>query len=65
MSMTDITLVKRKPHKPHWYFQWLGSCPVCGRNAGGKERRYTPKPTAWSARYEEMSSQEAYCGCLY
>jgi hypothetical protein len=57
-----MKLKRRKRAK--WYMQYIGECPVCGRNAGWKEARYT-RPPAKIKRYEYLPDQVTFDGCIY
>lgn len=48
----------------HWYMHFIGECPVCGRTACYRERRYRPKPKNKRGRYQHLSDYVTYCGCL-
>ncbi len=64
VSKIKVPKYRKKPHKPHWYFQYLGECPVCGRDQSIRERRYTPKPKDPSDRIEYLSATVTYDNCM-
>lgn len=49
-----------KAMKPHWYFFTYEECPVCGRGKSYRERRYTPRPSDGSLRYDFKQTYD-YC----
>jgi hypothetical protein len=50
--------------KKHWYRMYVGECPVCGRDAGSRERVYGKKPKNLSRVYVQLSGRECYDYCL-
>ena len=50
--------------KQHWYRQYVGECPVCGRNAGWKERVYGEKPEDTTEIYIQLKDTETYDHCM-
>lgn len=44
----------------YWYFITSEFCPQCGRTREWRERRYTPRPTEWWDRHQEL---EVWDGC--
>jgi hypothetical protein len=48
----------------YWYRQYVGECPVCGKDASFKERIYGEKPTNLDEVYVQLPDKETYCGCL-
>ena len=50
--------------KKYWYRQYIGECPVCGRDHSFKERVYGEKPTNREEIYKYLSDQETYDHCL-
>jgi hypothetical protein len=48
----------------HWYRQYVGECPVCGKDKSYRQRVDGPKPTDKRSRYVQLSQQECYDGCL-
>lgn len=48
----------------YWYKFYVGSCPVCGRDASYKERIYGEKPEDINERYVQISDQYTYDYCL-
>jgi hypothetical protein len=57
--------VKRRRVKRHWYRRYIGECPVCGRNAGYRERVYGRPPRRNSpARVVRIPSAETYDQCM-
>lgn len=54
----------RKVQEQHWYRIAIGECPVCGREAGFRERVYGPPPEDRQQRYVYLSYMTTYCGCL-
>lgn len=49
--------------RPHWYRQYIGFCPVCGRDQGYKERVYGEKPEDPKERYVMLDDKQTYDGC--
>jgi len=50
----------------YWYRIWVGECPVCGKDAGYRERVYIvdePIPVNDADRYHHMGYSKTYCGC--
>lgn len=45
-----------------WYMQYIGECPVCGKDKSYKEARYTEPPPK-DERYENQPPQETYDHC--
>ena len=64
MSKTNSsgTEVVSKP-RPHWYRRYIGECPLCGRDAGYKERVYGKKPADPSKVWVHLSNHATYDGC--
>jgi hypothetical protein len=56
-------LMRKKPAK-HWYRQYIGECPVCGRDSSFKERVYGDKPKDMKEVYKQLPDTQTYCGCL-
>lgn len=63
-----------RTYRPHWYYKYIGECPVCGRDMSYRERRYGTKPDVSDVEYwhelnkilfEYIPYAETYCGCLY
>ena len=55
--------MKRRKTRKHWYRQYIGECPVCGRSVGWpRERVYGKKPKR--NIYVFVSDRQAYCGCV-
>jgi hypothetical protein len=54
----------RPPINEHWYRQYVGECPVCGRDHSYRERVYGEKPKNPEEIYKQLSDFETYCGCL-
>lgn len=55
------TAMKRRPH---WYRQFIGECPVCGRDHSYRERVYGRKPKDPKKRYVQLRDTETYDHCL-
>ena len=53
-----------KKKRPYWYRQFIGECPVCGRDAGYRERVYGKKPTEPKERYKHRPDTETYDHCI-
>jgi len=53
-----------KGKKKHWYKQYLGSCPVCGKDKSYRERVYGKKPKSFKKIYIYMPDNWTYCGCI-
>ena len=47
----------------HWYRIFVGACPVCGRNAGYRERVYGKKPEHPKDWYVQLSDAQTYDYC--
>ena len=47
----------------YWYMRFIGECPVCGRDKGYRERRYTPRPENASERVTYLSDFDTYDHC--
>lgn len=48
----------------YWYRFYVGSCPVCGRKKGHKQRVYDePKPVNIQDRYVDLSDVVTYDHC--
>jgi hypothetical protein len=58
-----FTMKKRKPHKKHWYRQYLGECPACGRDKSYRERVYGDKPNDSKEIYIYLHPYECYDWC--
>ncbi len=58
------TKPKKKIWRPYWIRTYVGSCPVCGREAGYKERVYGPKPKKIENRYVQLPDTATYDHCL-
>lgn len=56
--------VGRKYKYPYWYRQYVGGCPVCGRDAGYKERVNGRKPKDLKKVYIPLPDQETYDNCM-
>ena len=50
--------------KSYWYKQFLGECPMCGRNRNRKERVMGKKPKDKEKIYIYLSEYDTYCGCM-
>lgn len=44
----------------YWYFYYHIECPVCGRDSGYKERKYSPKPKKAEERHSYKQEYD-YC----
>jgi hypothetical protein len=53
-----------KQQRPHWYRQYLGSCPVCGANKSYRKRVYGRKPKDTRRCYVYRSDWETYDHCI-
>jgi hypothetical protein len=56
--------LKRRKHRTHWYRQYVGECPVCGRDKSYRERVYGKPPKDPRKRYVQLSPTECYDHCL-
>ena len=56
--------MKQKKRKKYWYRQYMGECPMCGRNQGWKERVYGEKPKDFTKIYIQLSESECYDHCM-
>jgi hypothetical protein len=50
--------------RKYWYRQYVGECPVCGNNAGYKERVYGKKPKDLTKVYIELPQSQTYDYCM-
>ncbi len=50
-------------HRKHWYRQYFGCCPVCGRDKSYKERVYGKRPGI-KKRWIHLSDFETYDHCV-
>lgn len=48
----------------YYYRQYIGECPVCGRDAGYKEKVKGEKPKDESLIYIQLPQNQTYCHCL-
>ena len=55
-------MVKPKPKRARWYMQFIGECPVCGRDASHKEAMYTDPPPK-EKRYKRIPDSISYDYC--
>ena len=55
---------RRKPIRKHWYIQYLGECPACGRDKSWRERVYGRKPKDERRRCVQLSQKECYDHCI-
>jgi len=53
-----------KVKQKYWYKQYVGECPVCGRNQGYKIRVNGKKPKNLKKVYIQLSHLETYDHCL-
>lgn len=56
--------MKTRKRRAKWYMQYIGECPVCGRNKSFREARYT-KPPIKSHRYTLLSDTMTFDHCIY
>lgn len=47
----------------HWYFLWVGECPLCGRDKSYREYRLGVRPKNPRYRYGQLSLEECYDHC--
>lgn len=47
----------------YWYYWYLGSCPLCGKDYSYKIRQYRIKPNDPKLRYEDLSPFYTYDWC--
>lgn len=57
--------LEKKQTKKYWYRQYIGECPVCGRDASYKVRVYGEKPKEDKDRYVYLSYFETFDNCIY
>lgn len=50
--------------EPHWYRQYIGECPVCGRDDSYRERIAGERPDDPAERYVRLPDTVTYDGCL-
>ena len=62
--MLDTIEKNKKIKMKYWYRQYLGECPVCGRDASYRERVYGTKPTDFVKVYIQLSDFETYDHCM-
>ena len=55
---------KRAPLPKHWYRIYVGECPVCGRDAGYRERVMGEPPEDRADRYVWLRDTITYDYCL-
>lgn len=48
--------LRKRKHRPHWYFIYSDFCVLCMRTETERERRYTPRPERWEDRHELTES---------
>lgn len=53
-----------KVKQAHWYRQFVGECPVCGRDKSYRVRVYGKKPKRPRERYVQLPDQETYDHCM-
>lgn len=56
--------MERLAIEKYWYRQFVGECPVCGRDASYRERIYGEKPKEKEEIYKCIPDNQTYCGCL-
>ena len=54
----------KKIRKKYWYKQYMGECPVCGRNMGWREKVNGDKPTDLTKVYIQLSPEDCYDHCI-
>lgn len=62
--MTPTTQQKRRKHEPHWYRQYIGECPVCGRDKSYRERVYGKRPEKLEDRIVYLADSQTYDHCM-
>lgn len=60
-----MNVLKKQIKKKYWYRQYIGECPVCGRDHSYKERVYGEKPKEDKDRYVYLSQFETFDHCIY
>ncbi len=61
----QTSAVARVPRdEPHWYRQYIGECPVCGRDKSYRERVAGERPADPRDRYVHLSDRQTYDGCI-
>lgn len=50
------------PKRARWYMNYVGECPVCGRDKSYREARYTEPPPK-GERYKYLSDVATYDRC--
>lgn len=53
-----------KKKQKYWYKQYVGECPVCGRNQGWKEKVIGEKPNDFRKIYIQLSNSECFDHCI-
>jgi hypothetical protein len=55
---------KKLKKKKYWYRQYVGECPVCGKDQSWRERVYGTKPKDLTKVYIQLSDVETYDHCM-
>jgi hypothetical protein len=50
--------------KKYWYRQYIGECPVCGRDQSWRERVYGKKPKDTTKVYIHLTDFDSYDHCI-
>lgn len=53
-----------KRRRKHWYRQYVGECPVCGKDKSFRVRVYGRRPKDLTKRYVRLPDVETYDHCL-
>lgn len=48
----------------YYYIQYIGECPVCGKNKSYKKRVYGKKPKEYNKTHILLSYAETYDHCM-
>jgi hypothetical protein len=56
--------IERRSYRPHWYFIYEESCPVCGHTRIYRERRYGSRPERWEDRHDIDYMAYDWCDAL-
>jgi hypothetical protein len=56
------TPAEKRPR--HWYRQYVGECPVCGRDQSYRVRVEGERPERAEDRYVYLPHSVTYCGCM-
>lgn len=57
-------MYKKVQKRKYWYRQYIGECPVCGKDYSFRERVYGKKPKDTTEIYIMLSYTETYDHCM-